>query len=687
MSKRTKPPQDRPPEKSGFFGKNARKLALGGALLSTTAAGFMAGRNSPRSPEPPPLITSPLSQNITDTDPAKDQLVRSAASFVDNASSLLQTADGWLNEQRSKMPQGATSLGTSDLISRLLKENDHIVFGDTDHSAEEIGLFIASQMKNLKQSGVDAIFLELDQSKNGFLTYDPTSFQLIPTIYFLETLAMEYGIKTYKMDTPLSSEAAKRGCELYFQHRKLRKTLGEGDEKTRAAFEALKGPDYDAFLKERDEVNAKWVKFIAKTTKDNNIQKSVSMCGNAHVDGAKNFDELLAHNGSAGNVVRVDIETSPFKSGHTTSNEVYDPSGKPHYTVIIPELPEDMKKGMTLEDFLAVVATEKWDGIGARAISEKNPEGEILHMGLENYERMMERNDWVHRYVYRELKPAAVRIAQKEGIFSYELLEQKDKINLMNELIPSIEKAQKEIAQSLEPIQAFHAFSGAWEKEWNEKLKKRRESDAGKRFLKTRDRMIEQLEDAMVNVARNNPDEALRLVDAVHKTCRRKDVMSYLSTQCVDSARQIIHYNKFMRQGNEAAADLTKGIDSYNEWEFGYPNWSDNMDPACRRLFIADKHRQQLFEQACDALFDDDPVTAQCCLQQLQRGREAFIQLKKDTMDRLSKMDGGKMPVEGEGGSMTIYPVHITEDPPTNSFDVALRRYIDEKEKTRGHSR
>ncbi len=302
------------------------------------------------------------------------------------------------------------------LLADLIAKYKNIVFGDMDHSAEEIPLFIASQMRNLRKSGVEAIFLEFQEENSHHIEEHPNysqtrvSYQHIASHNYLAQMAKEAGIRVFYMDKPLESEAAKRGAELYFDATEAIKTHGRNSEEAKAAMAQLTGPDYDAFLKERDDVNQKWVDFIAAKTAEHQLGSWVAIGGNRHTAGTHNFDEMVRSHPSLGTCVQVDL--CPLNVGGFKSLPGNGKPGFPDYILGIPDLPDALVKHIGFQLFEHLVKTGQWETIGTNMELQQ----QILSMPNANYLAMVKNSDTANSELYKTGNVAAIQMIRESGL-------------------------------------------------------------------------------------------------------------------------------------------------------------------------------------------------------------------------------------------------------------------------------
>lgn len=305
---------------------------------------------------------------------------------------------------------------TSAFLRSLLKNHNHIAFGDTDHTAEEINLFIAAHMKALKDAGVEAIFLEIerepDPMKMDAMLANKSSNQLIPTNDYINKIAKEHGIKVFCMDVPFISEEAKRGAQLWYDYMRALKKDGPDADTTKAASEKRTGPDHEAFLKERREANQAWADFIEEKSKD---KKSVSVSGTYHlfnpIEKDDDFDEMIAAKDCIKSCVRVDIK--PRKVEHFKIKHPFAKRGEADYFIEVPKLHDTLKKELTLEIFKHLVESRQWETINSQFDPNANLDGIPLYLFME----MQRENDAANSELYKKFSYKMIRDLKSAGLW------------------------------------------------------------------------------------------------------------------------------------------------------------------------------------------------------------------------------------------------------------------------------
>lgn len=259
---------------------------------------------------------------------------------------------------------GKVTLSTADFLKELFARNNHVVFGDTDHTAEEIPMFIAAHVKALKEAGVEAIFLEVDrehQPNKDQVLKGKFSYQLQPTFDFINRECQKHGIEVRLMDISLQSEEAKDAAARYYECNRKWKEHGE----PYAMDETHLGPHYKAFLAERDAANQQWVDLI----KESGFKKTVALCGTRHTYNPHLFtpdvDEMIARD-LGGGCVYANIVVAKSEHVQAWRNRTIHPLKEvPEFTIQVPKLPEEMKKQLDYQVFEYLVSNGEYETIAS----------------------------------------------------------------------------------------------------------------------------------------------------------------------------------------------------------------------------------------------------------------------------------------------------------------------------------
>jgi hypothetical protein len=257
---------------------------------------------------------------------------------------------------------GKVTVGVDSFLGQVFEKNNHIVFGDTDHTAEEIPLFIAAHVRDLKAAGVNAIFIELDRkhqdTRDNYLR-GRFSYQMLETYDYLNRQCKEHGIDVVLMDVDFKSDEAKDAYTRYSECMRKYKEQGIGFSNT----EEYLGPGCGAFLREREEANHAWVELI----KQKGYNKTVTLCGTHHTTNPHWFepdtDELVAQLG--GGCVYINLRpTTGAKDVSILRERRWNPvQEQPEFTIRMARLPEDVKKALNYDLFRHLAGRGEFDGL------------------------------------------------------------------------------------------------------------------------------------------------------------------------------------------------------------------------------------------------------------------------------------------------------------------------------------
>ena len=257
-----------------------------------------------------------------------------------------------------------TTLDSESFLKALYEKNDCIAFGDTDHTMEEINLFVASHVKAMKEAGVQAIFIEAQRTyendKDHYLQ-NRFSYQFTPTNYYLYQLCKENGVAVHLMDVEkkYKSPESEKEAELYFAWMKRWK------ENPETAGPAPSTPHHH---KDRMDANVEWVELIKKLCKENGYTKIATIAGTAHLENpgffTKDVDEMIA-DALGIRCARVDIEVQRGrKTPGIFSAGTWDPlTETPEFRIVVPKLPDGLKKRMTQAIFNDLVKDRKYNDL------------------------------------------------------------------------------------------------------------------------------------------------------------------------------------------------------------------------------------------------------------------------------------------------------------------------------------
>lgn len=560
-----------------------------------------------------------------------------------------------------------------NLLKETLANHNHIVFGDTDHTAEEIGLFIASHMKAMKEAGVQAIFLELDRDdKHGAYTgvQGKFSHHVIETYEYLHAMAVEHKIQIFLMDKPVTSEAGIRGSKLYFEHMKLKKELGWDHERTREAKAKLTGEDWDAFLAERRKINQDWADYIESTMKKNNFTKAISECGTYHVnnpiEGEDDFDEQLAKKDIIGSCTRIDL-MAIGREDRANFIKMTKKHATPDYMIIVPQLSTKFKEHLSYEAFKYLVDSDQW-----RTIATKPDIIQYLEdMSPASFIQMMQTKDFAHVELYKKFHPDAVNAIKAEGMEKEALEFSETKIAQINKILP-----QLALSHMTNVIPSAHS---------EEMLT----SDLEKSLRSARQAYLKDDLATMIDIASKLTEsiyttpEKFQFKTKIIEPLPPDDPFAALQGRSfsihmplyADDLVTSLQVESFKRQGNMTAAKLVEEIASYNDWTswaFGVLGSADGLSEPQQKLYDLDKIRWQTFRKARQALFDDKPEEARSLLESYVKQGETLQKLAKETP-------------KPENEEEYSYDVRVSKKGAREAeFDALLDKYIREKEMKKG---
>lgn len=254
---------------------------------------------------------------------------------------------------------GNVTLDVKEFLRQIYARNNHIVFGDTDHTAEEIPLFIAAHVNDLKAAGAQAIFIEFERAHQPYRDHylrNKFSYQLLATYDYLNQECKKHGIDVILMDVDFKSDAAKDAYVKYCACMKNYKEKGIPFSNT----EKYLGYGWKAFLREREEANAAWVDLI----REKGYTKTVTVCGTHHTSNPHWFtpdtDEMIAKLG--GGCVCMNIEPTDRTNVAIRRESRWNPvAEKPEFTLQVAKLPNDLKNALNYNIFQHLVRREEFD--------------------------------------------------------------------------------------------------------------------------------------------------------------------------------------------------------------------------------------------------------------------------------------------------------------------------------------